>query len=196
MTSPAPCRPALLCAAATVLPVLLLGCASSTGTLELTSYKDPYLPETYQVAFNESAYYTGPGGDYHIVGRATHVPEDNPDGKISQLLHVHLFWKPWPGKTFDDPSTVDATIRYAILTEQGAAVYCGTGFVFPKKRRMSDKLLVKIENARLRLERQDGDAPDLLGSARAAGELVADSNAALAIDLRRELDLRAAPDEP
>ena len=196
MISRKPCRPALLCAAATVLPVLLLGCAGSTGTLELTSFKDPYLPETYQVEFTDCAYYTGPSGDYHIVGRATHSPEDNAGGEITQLMHVHLFWRPRPGKTFDNPSTVDATIRYAILTEQGAAIYCGTGFVYPKKRRMSDKLLVKIENARLRLEFQDGDTPDLLGNSRAAGELIAENNAALAVDLRRELDLRAAPREP
>ena len=40
-----PCRPALLCAAATLLPALLLGCARPAGTLDLTSYKDPYFPQ-------------------------------------------------------------------------------------------------------------------------------------------------------
>jgi len=177
------------------LPMLLSGCAHATSHLELTSYKDPYSPETYNVQWDDCAYYTGPGGDYHIVARTTHIPDDGGD-EITQVMHVHLFWRPRPGKTFDNPSTVDATIRYAILTEQGATVYCGTGFAYPKKRRTSDKLLVKIESARLRLESQNGDAPDLLGNARAAGELLAENNAALAVDLRRQLDLRATPAEP
>ena len=188
-------RRSLLFATLAALPILLSGCAHATGNLELTSYKDPYSPATYDVQWDDCAYYTDPGGDYHIVARTTHIPEDG-GGEITQVMHVHLFWRPKPGKTFDNPSTVDATIRYAILTEQGATVYCGTGFAYPKQRRTSDKLLVKIENARLRLESQNGDAPDLLGNARAAGELLAENNAALAVDLRRQLDLHAAPDEP
>jgi hypothetical protein len=196
MTSRTPHRATLLFALATLLLVLPCGCARSAGTLELTSHKDPYFPESYRVELGECAYYMGPDGDYHIVGRACHATEDNPDGEITQLLHVHLFWRPRPGKTFDNPSTVDATIRYAILTKQGVAVYCGTGFVYPKKRRFSDQLVVQIENARLRLEAQHGDAPDLLGNARVVGELLARNNAALAVDLRRELDLCAARSEP
>jgi hypothetical protein len=191
-----PCRPALLCAAATLLPALLLGCARPAGTLDLTSYKDPYFPETYHVEFDECAYYAGPSGDYHIVGRARHIPEENSGGEITQLMHVHLFWHPRPGKTFANSSTVDATIRYAILTGQGAAVYAGTGFVYASKRRLSDKLAVEIENARLRLEVVEGDAPDLLGAARVVGELVAKEDATMAADLRRELELLASPDEP
>lgn len=183
-------------AVAALLPVLVWGCGRPTGTLALTSYKNPYSPETYQVKFAECAYYTGPSGDYHIVGRATHVPEDNPDGEVSQLLHVHLFWKPRPGKTYDNPSTMDATIRYAIITERGSAVYSGTGFVYARQRRMSDELIVEIESAQLRLERQQGDAPDVLGAVRAAGELLAQRDAALAVGLRRELDLRAGPSAP
>jgi hypothetical protein len=192
----ASCRRALRFAAAAVLTVLVWGCGRPTGVLELTSLKVPSVPETFRVEFCECAYYTGRSGDYHIVGRAAHVPEDDPEGEITQLLYVHLFWKPWPGKTFDNPSTVDATIRYAILTERGATVYSGTGFVYVKQRRGREELRVGIEAAQLRLERQQGDAPDLLGAARATGELRAKKDAARAVDLRRELDLRAGPREP
>ncbi len=196
MISRKPCRFIELLVVAVLSPLLLLGCARPAGTLELTSYKDPYLPQTYLVEFDDCAYYCGPGGDYHIIGRATHAPAGDPKGEITQLLHVHLFWRPRPGKTFDNPTTVDATIRYAILTEQGAAIYCGTGFAYASQRRMSDLLDVKVENARLRLEHQSGDTPDLIGNARAIGELLAENNAGLVVDLRRELDLRAAPREP
>ena len=138
----------------------------------------------------------GPGGDYHIVGSAAQTPEDGSGGTITQLLHLHMFWKPWPGKTFADSSSVDATIRYAIVTERGAAMYRGTGFVYPKKRRLSDDLVVEIEAGRLRLESRKGDPPELLGTARLTGTLVADNDASLAVDLRRQLDLHAGSREP
>jgi hypothetical protein len=172
--------------------VVLLGCGRSGTSLRLTSYKDPYFPETYDVELAECAYYVDPGGDYHIAGRALHSPEGG-GAPIAQLMHVHMFWKPWPGKTFDNPSTVDATIRYAIVTERGAAIYSGTGFVYPKKRRMSDDVVAEVEVAQLKLESQVGDPPELLGSARLAGKLVAEDNASLAVDLRRQLDLRSRP---
>lgn len=175
---------------------LLIGCRRPAGALKLTSYKDPYFPETYEVELTQCAYYVDPGGDYHIVGRATHTPQDGTGGTIAQLLHVHLFWRPRPGKTFDNPSAVDATIRYAIVTKQGAALYCGTGFVYPQMRRLSDDVLVKIEVARLRPEAQVGEPPELLGPARLSGKLVAAEDASLAVDLRRQLDLRAGPHRP
>jgi hypothetical protein len=180
---------------ALLMSVLFLSaCARPTASLQLTSYKDPYFPETYDVKLADCAYYVGPGGDYHIAGRASHTPDDG-GGAITQLLHVHMFWKPWPGKTFDNPTTVDATIRYAIVTERGAAVYSGTGFVYPKKRRFSDDVIAKVEVARLSLESESGDPPELLGSARLAGKLMAKDDASLALDIRRQLDLRAGSPE-
>lgn len=183
----------LLASAAMLLP---LGCGRPTAIVKFTSYKDPHFPEVYQVELEQCAYYVGPGGDYHIVGSATHIPEDGSTGTIAQLLHLHMFWKPWPGKTFDDSSSVDATIRYAIVTERGAAMYCGTGFVYPRKRRMSDDVVVEIEVGRLRLASRKGDPPELLGTARLTGTLVADNDASLAVDLRRRLDLHAGACEP
>ncbi|MFQ5805635.1 MAG: hypothetical protein ACE5I3_04205 [Phycisphaerae bacterium] len=189
-------RPRLLFVVWATPSVVLLGCTRPSAALELTSYKDPYFPETYEVALADCAYYVGPGGDYHVVGRASHTPEDGTGGTITQLLHVHLFWKPRPGKTFDNPTTVDAIIRYAIVTDSGVAVYSGTGFVYPKRRRVSDELIAEIEIARLRLDSEAGDAPELLGAARLTGKLVAQNNASLAVDLRRQLDLHAGPRKP
>jgi len=185
----------LLLGALAASPIVMSGCTRASASLEITSYKDPYFPETYQVELADCAYYVDPGGDYHIAGYASHTPADGGGGTIEQLMHLHLFWKPWPGKTFDNPTTVDATLRYAIVTGQGAAVYCGTGFVYPRKRRMSDDLIVQIEAARLRLEAQLGDPPELLGDARVVGELVAEHNASRTVDLRRRLDLYAGLSE-
>jgi hypothetical protein len=171
--------------------LFLLGCTRPSAFLEITSYKDAYFPETYVVTLADCAYYVDSGGDYHVVGRAVRTPEEPGGGTIEQLLHVHLFWKPWPGKTFDDPSSVDAILRYAIVTDAGVALYSGTGFVYPRKRWMSEDVIARIEEARLRLDSQTGDSPELLGDARLAGTLVAKRNRSLAVDLRRRLDLHA-----
>lgn len=169
---------------------VLAGCRQPSVGLELVSYKDPYSPETYVLALDECAYYVDPGGDYHLLGRAS---EDDGDGdSADHLLHVHLFWKPRPGKTFDNETSIDATIRYAIVTSNGASVYAGTGFVYPKKRRMGDQITAEIEVARLRLVSQTGDVPEILGDSRVSGTLAAENNAGLAIDLLREIDVRSS----
>lgn len=189
MSNRRPLRCALLLVALGAALTLTPACTSPSANLELTSYKDPYLPETYDVRLTECAYGVGPSGDRHIAGRAVHTPADNPGAPIVQLVHVHLFWKPRPGKTFADPTAADATIRYAVATEQGVAVYCGTGFVYLKKRRLSDDVVAKIETGQLRLETLAGDPPEILGSACLTGTLIAKDDASLAVDLRRQLDL-------
>ena len=170
------------------------GCAPLASSLEFTSHKDPYAPRAYTLTLDQCAYYVGPGGDYHIVGGTTHSDADG--AEIRQYVHVHLFWKPWPGKTFDNPSSVDATVRYAIVTGQGAAMYSGTGFVYLKKKRLSDAIVAKIEDARLRLDSQSGSPPDVLGPTRLNGTLVAEKKENLAIDLRRQLEVLAATGAP
>ena len=170
------------------------GCQRPAGELELTSYKDPIAPQVFEVKLWEGAYYPGPGGDYHIVGRAVHESSEE-TGEISQLLDIHMFWRPRPGKTFDNASSIDATLRYAILTDQGAAIYAGTGYVYVKKIR-GEKLKIELEGGRLQLTAHDGTAPEILGAARIIGELTALPDSGLAMELRREIDLRAGQAAP
>jgi len=184
------CLPAFLIGAVVML-LLPAGCGRSTGVLELTSYKDAYTPQTYEVEIEECVYYTEPGGDYHILGRARYTPDDDPDGEIVQLLHVHLFWKPYPGKTYDNPTTIDATLRYAVITARGDTFYSGTGYAYPKKMRRGDDIVLTIEGGRLAPDSQHGEGPEVLGAARILGKMTAKKDHALAMDLRREIDLRA-----
>ncbi len=175
--------------AAGLLGLLLAGCAPRGSRLTLTSYKDAYFPETYEVTLNQCAYYRAPGGDYYITGRATRPGNDAGDS-VTQLLCVHVFWKPIPGKTFDNATSIDATIRYVVVTGEGVAVYSGTGYVFPRKR-LGQTLDAEVDVGRLRLVSRTGEAPDLLGAARLRGRLHAPRNAARAVDIRRRVDVYA-----
>ncbi len=181
-----PPRARILCLglALAVLAGLGVGCRH-TSAIEFVSYKDPYFPERYQVDFDECAYQVAPGGDIHATGRAR-TSTDN--GLLTQLIHVHVYWRPWPGKTSVNETTTTALLRYAVATETGVAVYSGTGFALPKKMK-NGKLRVQIESGRLRLESQSGDVPDLLGDARLVGTLILDDDPGLASHLTRELEL-------
>ena len=182
----------LVCAALVGLGASASGCGRSSSTIELVSYKDPYFPEPYTVEFSQCAYQLDACGDYHFVGRATREPVEGGSGPITQLLYVHLFWKPHPGKTFANKTSNDATIRYAIVTDSGVAVYAGTGFVYPKRKRFGSRVVARLERARLHLESLVGQAPELLGDARLTGKLVAKQDPNLTVDVRRELELHAA----
>lgn len=168
---------------ALLLP-LLAGCpnaASLRSNITVTSLKDPYFPEPYAVTFDRCVYQTAADGDRHVLAVRASQGEG---GEIRQYLHLHLFWKPRPGKTFSDPSINDSIAEYVIVTPQGSAAYSGTAFVYP--RPLSDgRLRCPVERGNLRLETINGSPTEVLGDATLAGELIATEDAGLAVELRR-----------
>jgi hypothetical protein len=167
------------------------GCQAPKSQVEFVSFKDPYFPEPYHVTFEGCTYRVDASGEQDIVGRIVSMRAGTEGGPITQLMHVHLFWQPIPGRTSAEPSTTDATIRYAIITPTGTAVYSGTGFVYPK-RGWGRTLSAAVEAANLRLESQTGTPTEVLGDARVHGTLVAREDAYTAVDVMRELAVHAA----
>jgi hypothetical protein len=162
------------------------GCAPSN--MKFVSYKDPYFPETYDVAFKDCAYWIDVSGDVHAVGRAT---QETDGGKFTQYLDVRLFWRPVPGKTFTNSTATDATLRYVVAGEKGSATYVGTGFAFPKQK-SGGVLEVAIESGYLRLDSHSGEGPEMLGDTRLKGVLVARKDAGEAANMIRDAELLAA----
>lgn len=168
----------------------LEGCRRPIGEMELTAYKDPSFPQTFEIKLWEGAYYIEPGRDYHIVGRSAYKPAEEGAGEIVQLLHIHMFWRPRPGKTFDNPTMIDAVLRYAIITDQGTALYRGTAYVSVKKD-LGDRRKITLRGGRLQLAAQHGQVPDIFGAARIEGKLRPLSDFGLTMELRRQIDLLA-----
>jgi len=168
------------------MTLVAAGCTSSN--LQLVSYKDPYFPETYRVNLTSGAYRTDPGGDIHAAAEGSTAAEH---GATREFLHVHVFWKPMPGKTPADSTTTDATIRYVVETESGVAVYSGTGFAFPKET-FGGGLDLVIEASRLRLESQSGALGDLFGNSRLTGTLKTRHDPVAAANIIRAADRAAA----
>lgn len=163
------------------------GCIASSSVVHLTSYKDPYFPESYDVTLSTCAFDEGPTGDLEVVG---HVDDARvADMPLGQYLHVHVYWKPRPGRTFVNSSTANAVLRYLVVAENGAALYSGTGFAYLRKRKHDQPLRLELESGRLGLEWRDGELPDFLGKASITAEMRAADDPATAAAILREMEL-------
>src|SRR5262245_45892838 len=85
--------PGILVAA---IAALAVGCAKPGGHLRAVSFADPYFPETSTFELIDCTYRVDPGGDIHIAGHAKPGPDDS---RLDAWLHIHVYWKPKPGKT-------------------------------------------------------------------------------------------------
>ena len=163
----------------------LCGC-SAPSRLALTSYQDPHAPERYEVVFDRCAMVRSANGDIHVAAdRLTPPGLDNAE-PVRQMLWAHVFWRPRAGRTTDDPTAVDAVIRYVVASPSGAAAYSGTGFIYLDKR-WGGVTRARVESGRLRLVRQEGEMADVLGEVELVGVLHAPADAALAAELRRDV---------
>ena len=177
--------PVALCFVAALLPA----CGGEGGRISIVSFADPYFPETSNIEMGRACYHADPSGDIHLACQTTGKAESN--DQSAAFLRVHVYWRPKPGKTHDDPTSADATIRYLVLTPQGARLYTGSAFVFPQIQR-SGLLTARIESARLRPASTEGQAPDSLGEAKLSGVLTARPDRSGTIELAGEMN-RAAP---
>ncbi len=163
--------PVALCFVAALLPA----CGGEGGRISIVSFADPYFPETSNIEMGRACYHADPSGDIHLACQTTGKAESN--DQSAAFLRVHIYWRPKPGKTHDDPTSADATIRYLVLTPQ---------------IQRSGLLTAKIESARLRPATTEGQAPDSLGEAKLSGVLTARPDRSGTIELAGEMN-RAAP---
>lgn len=170
------------------LAVLSGGCAKSGGRLRAVSFADPYFPEPSTIELVDCAYRVDHGGDIHLAGHTT----TGSGSAVEGWLHVHIYWKPKPGKTPDDPTAADALVRYLVLSPSGSRLYTGSAFVFPERGRIDDKLTAKIEAARLQSVHESGVPPPSLGDTRVTGVIRARNDDGAALDVARQIDIRSS----
>lgn len=171
----------------------LCGCGF-TSRVELKSFNDPYFPETFFFSPSVCAYRYDAGGDRHIVAYAGGEAESG-EAATQQWLHVHIFWHPRPGKTRDNPTSMDATVRYVVKTPKGVTHYSGTAFVYARSASVGEGLIVDLESGRMHLDEADGSTADMLGETRLRGKLEARLDANTALDLQRQMALSATVED-
>ncbi len=165
-----------------------LGCQTPGTGIKICGYQEPAAPRSFAVDFATCSYRSNENGDLHIVGR-THEPTVLLDqDEVSQYLHIHVYWRPRPGRTYTDSSSANATLRYLVATADGVAVYSGTGFVYPRTRH-DGRVQVQLESGRLGLETVNGTLDDFLGPATIVGTLQAVRNDVRTTQMIREVEL-------
>ncbi|MBK8915469.1 MAG: hypothetical protein IPM64_12895 [Phycisphaerales bacterium] len=171
-----------------ILPFLLpaLGCATASR-VELLSFADPHFPERYSFTPEQCAQWTDAGGDLHVAASAMRLGNEGDGRAISQLLHIHVFWRPLPGKTPSNRTATDAVLRYVVQSPEGTFVYAGTGFVWTRKPRFGP-FQVDLERAELRLVASTPGAEDLLGEMRITGRFYPANDPAAAVGMIRSAE--------
>jgi hypothetical protein len=92
------------------------------------------------------------------------VPWDNAGQPVGQIIHIHMFIRPQPGRTPIEPDALNATIRHTILAPDGAiGVYAGGGFLLPATRAGSGEFVGTIASGTLRLDAATPNFMDALG---------------------------------
>ncbi len=181
---------AINCTGAALTAALLLtlsaGCAFRRDVgLHLVSYHDAQHPQPARLDLDRRTYRVESNGDFRLAA-STYRGENDDDFPLGQYLDLHIYWKPRPGRTTADSSTANALVRYLIATEDGAAVYSGTGFALPSESH--GRLTVKLESFYLRLERVTGTINDVLGDCQLEGRIKATRDSGTTTQTLRELD--------
>ncbi|QNN23135.1 hypothetical protein HED60_12930 [Planctomycetales bacterium ZRK34] len=91
----------------------------------------------------------------------------------TQAVHIRMYWQPRAGRTPIDVRATNATINYVVFTGQGAGVYSGAGFLFPKNNPGGGTFTASLRSTAVRLLDASGNFADRLGRADATGSFSA-----------------------
>lgn len=85
-----------------------------------------------------------------------------------QILHLHFFVRPRPGRTPIAQTACSTTVRHIIISRGEIGVYVGGGFLIPSEAPGGKTFAGSIGTAPLRLARATGAFTDRLGSSEAS----------------------------
>jgi len=91
----------------------------------------------------------------------------------TQVVHVRMHWRPYAGRTPVDERATNATVNYLVFTGQGAGVYSGAGFLFPKNTPGKNTFNAALRDTAVRLLDASDNFADRLGRAVATGSFAA-----------------------
>ena len=169
------------------------GCRTPVTQLHILALRDPSMPRQYYSRFDESSYRFDALGNLDLVLRGMNESSTDTGELITEVVHVHVFWKPIPGRTFANASMTNAKITYAITTEAVAMLYEGGGFLSFKLGRNKESMKGRLESAQLAPARRRGNARDLFGPAQVTGTFSATRNPRQVVRILNELRNQTGP---
>jgi hypothetical protein len=140
-----------------VFLVLALGCQTGSNSIVLVNYAHPEKPEKLGQHFNHGYFTRNAFGEYEILLVSTEPISAEGNRVLYQALYATTIWTPQPGRTYADPSQINATITYLVKigdnpdalvvsqTGQATLKYQGTGFISFEVDRSGNVLTGTIE---------------------------------------------------
>ncbi len=181
---------------------LLVGCRPIETRFNVVAYKQPEQRERFSERFETGAFIINAKKNYEFAFElaptlvevpvtppnepAPQNPSEDRVAKIeqpladevwmSQIIHIEVFWRPEPGRTYAEKTQTNATILYTLLTGNDAISYEGTGFVYFRPSWDKRTITGHIESATLFPARQVGAPSDLFGPCHLTGAFRAVQN--------------------
>lgn len=192
-------RGILFAAVACAALLAATGCGPVPNRLYVETFPDGATPQRYRTDFAESWFARAPDGGFDILLRSNQPSELDPRQHTEQIIHAHAFWAPVLGTTRAEPSMINATLRFIILTPPTGVGYGGAGFLTFKIDSKGETLEGTIESGELVPKQVAGGARQPFGPARVSGRIVATENRRQVLRLLHEAERQlqaAAPASP
>ncbi len=166
------------------------GCASSTGSAELSLQGEGRERRRLASEFENAAFMPG---DSNTSIYLSDVPlEALLDGSATtaQVVHVELLWEPRPGRTPLDQGATNASVRYIVFVDGEVGIFGGAGFVSFRGGLQRSRVKFDVQNASMQLVEATPGFRDLLSPASLSGEVVAVRSEERTLRLRQVISQR------
>jgi len=173
------------------LGTIVLGCSPTPrpdpGRLSLTSLKDPSAPTRYHQSIARGSYRRRPGRRCDIVLRSSgDALADAAAERIDHVLHIDVFYRPVPGKTYVERTMTNARLDYYVLAGAQGLHYTGAGFV-TFDLAGDGEMTGRIESGHLDVAQRINGAVDRYGAMTIQGRFRAARDPAGTLDALRRL---------
>lgn len=155
---------------AVVAAMLIAGCAPRHTRFDIVDHRAGVEPTHYFESFDECYYTTDGLGRIDLVARRLSPPDEETGGEVTQVIHLKGIWRADPGRTFADPTMINATVSYLIVSGGRGAGFEGAGFLSFNEDRWTRTAAGRLELAKLAPKRRFGEGEHLFDRAELQGQ--------------------------
>lgn len=184
---------AIFAAVAIILLTASTGCSTRLATFEIIDYPKPGEERRYRETFDEAFYSLDGHGNVDVVLRSLTDGGSDPSGAVTQIIHIHGFWRSIPGSTVAHSTQLNATVAYHILTGRVGATFEGAGSVFFKHDHRNGVLVGKLDLATLQPKRRLAGGSPLFQRATLRGRFHAEHDPRRVVQIVNEMNRRFTP---
>ncbi len=130
-----------------------VGCSSRPSVFEFLDYYEPREAKRYREVFDEAYYNLDEHGNADIVLRRSTGGETKPNLPITQIIHIHTFWRSIPGETVASRTQINGTVIYCVFSGRVGETFEGAGSVFYTHKQRGNILAGTVDLASLRPKR-------------------------------------------